>query len=141
MSNDLKKITKFINTHHVMSLATTYENELSVCSLFYVYDEITNSFIIASSEKTTHIRHIKNNTQVAGNILLETEKLLKIQGLQFRGTFVELNAKREKKLYFEKFPYSLALKPKLWSIKVNYFKMTDNKMGFAKKIILSDFSL
>jgi len=27
------------------------------------------------------------------------------------------------------------MNPKLWQIKVNYFKMTDNKLGFGKKLI------
>lgn len=141
MSDKLDKIIKFINKHHVMSLATTCDGSLSVCSLFYLYDKKTNTFIVASSEDTTHIKHIKKNSLVAGNILLETKQVLKIQGLQFRGNFLEVSDKREKKLYFKKFPYALVLKPKLWKIEVEYFKMTDNKMGFANKIILSDFSL
>ena len=135
MSSDLKNIALFLQEHHVMSLATTNDDELSVCSLFYAYSKDTNSFVVASSDTTTHIQHIKNNQNVAGNILLETREVGKIQGVQFHATFISLNDAELKNLYFKTFPYALALLPKLWEIRVNSFKMTDNRLGFGKKII------
>ena len=133
--NALEKIAIFIDEHHVLSLATSDGKNLSACSLFYAYSQEKNSFIVASSDDTTHIAHIKKNNSVAGNILLETQTVGKIQGLQFRGKFVELNESSLKNLYFKSFPYALALKPKLWKIEVDFFKMTDNRLGFGKKII------
>ncbi len=141
MSKDLKKIAEFLEEHHVLSLATSCENELSVCSLFYVFDNVTNSFIVASSDKTLHIEHIKKSSRVAGNILLETTAVGKIQGVQFRGEFLLLEDEALKKLYFKAFPYALALLPKLWQIKIEYFKLTDNRLGFGKKIIWREASL
>lgn len=135
MSQELEKIAAFIVEHHVMSLATTYNDELSVCSLFYVYDKKSLSFVVASDEKTMHIQHINKNSKIAGNILLETHKVGEIKGLQFRGEFFSLEDKMLKSLYFKKFPYALALKPTFWQIKVDYLKMTDNRLGFGKKII------
>jgi len=141
MSSDLAKITTFITQHHVMSLATSDKEELSVCSLFYVYNEVRNSFVVASSDETTHVQHIQKNFNIAGNILLETHTVGKIQGLQFRGEFVPLEDKTLQKEYFKAFPYALALSPKLWQIKVNYFKLTDNRLGFGKKIIWQEPSV
>ncbi|MEJ2373224.1 MAG: hypothetical protein P8Y16_05450, partial [Sulfurimonas sp.] len=69
------------------------------------------------------------------NILLETKEIGKIQGLQFRGIFRKNEDKELSKLYFKTFPYALALQPKLWIIDVDYFKLTDNRLGFGKKII------
>lgn len=135
MDADLKKITTFIDKHHVMSLATFSDDELSVCSLFYVYDEVKQSFIVASSDETTHIKHIQHNSKIAGNILLETHKVGEIKGLQFKGEFLALKENTLKLQYFKKFPYALALNPTLWQIKVDFFKMTDNTLGFGKKII------
>jgi len=140
MDSNLEKIALFLEEHHVMSLATTDFKNLSVCSLFYVYSREKNSFVVASSEDTTHIEHIQKNTDVSGNILLETKTVGKIQGIQFRAQFKELKDKELKKTYFKTFPYALALSPKLWQIKVNYFKMTDNRLGFGKKIIWQDAS-
>ena len=141
MSKELEKIASFIASHHVMSLATSDGETLSVCSLFFVYDEETLSFIVASSDETQHIQNIQIKNSVAGNILLETEKIGEIKGLQFRGDFFELEGTQLKKEYFKRFPYALALLPKLWQIKINYFKLTDNSLGFGKKIIWSDSSL
>jgi len=136
--NTLSKIDTFLQKHHVMSLATSFKDELSVCSLFYVYSKKLNLFVVASDEKTTHIQHIKNNSNIAGNILLETNTIGKIQGVQFKGKFLKVEDIELKKLYFHKFPYSKVLNPKLWYIEVTYFKMTDNNLGFGKKLIWPD---
>ncbi len=135
MKNDLQKITDFIDKHHVMSLASTDGTEINVCNLFYAFKEEEVSFVVASSEDTTHIKNIFKNSSVAGSIVLETKTVGKIQGLQFRGVFLALENTELKKLYFKTFPYAVVLKPKLWQIKVDYFKMTDNTLGFGKKII------
>ena len=135
MDKNLKKIESFIKKHHVMSLATSTSDEIGVCSLFYAYVSKKISFIVASSDDTKHIHHIKHNKKIAGNILLETKTIGKIQGVQFLGIFEPLDDKELKKLYFQAFPYALLMKPKLWQIKVKYFKMTDNQLGFGKKII------
>ena len=138
MSKDLKKIGSFLQKHHVMSLATFTSDELSVCSLFYAYDEKKLSFVVASSDDTTHINHIMQNHNIAGNILLETKTVGKIQGVQFRGKFYKLKNDKLKELYFQTFPHAKLLRPQLWQIKVEYFKMTDNRLGFGKKIIWQD---
>lgn len=135
MSSDLKKIISFLEKHHVLTLATSDGNELSACSLFYAFSNERLSFIVASSEDTLHINHVNQNQNVAGNIVLETKIIGKIQGIQFRGEFLPLKDDELKKLYFKQFPHAKLMNPKLWQIKVDYFKMTDNKLGFGKKII------
>lgn len=136
MSLKFEKIVSFIEEHHVMSLATTDFIDITVCSLFYTYSKDTNSFIVASSYDTTHIKHILKNSNVAGNILLETDTIGKIEGVQFKATMKLLEDRQLKALYFKKFPYALAMLPHLWQIEITYFKMTDNSLGFGKKIIL-----
>jgi len=138
MNNDLEKIDTFLQEHHVMSLSTCRENEISSCNLFYVFDKLTNSFVVASSDDTLHVENIKINKNIAGTVVLETKTIGKIQGVQFRGEFVSLEDKTLKKLYLKHFPYAIAMNPTLWQIKINYFKMTDNKLGFGKKIIWSE---
>ena len=135
MSQDLQRITSFISEHHVMSLATHNADKLSVCSPFYTYDVKSTTFIVASAKETTHIKHIKYNQKVAGNILLETKKVGEIKGLQFRGEFLKLDNTKLKLLYYKDFPYALAMSPELWQIKVDFFKFTDNSLGFGNKII------
>jgi len=132
---NLKKIASFIDAHHVLSLATTDNEELSVCNLFYIYDARAISFIVASSEDTTHIKHIQQQNKVAGSIVLETKRIGKIQGLQFRGSVIPLEDAQRAKLYFKAFPPAVVMQPKLWEIGIECFKFTDNTLGFGKKLI------
>lgn len=135
ISNDasLDKIQSFLDKHHILSLATCSDNKPYCCSVFYVYDSKTNNFIFASSDTTNHIENIKLNDNVAGAIHLNTDVVANIQGVQFMGKVMPCDD--NKLIYFKRFPLSVALKPKLWSIEVDWFKMTDNKLGFGKKII------
>ena len=57
----------------------------------------------------------------------------KIQGVQFTGVFKAAN-EAEKKAYFKRFPYAIAMTPSLWSIEIGYLKFTDNTLGFGKKL-------
>ncbi|MGE0738650.1 pyridoxamine 5'-phosphate oxidase family protein [Sulfurimonas sp.] len=141
MQNSLQKIDTFLQKHHVLTLATTKDGVLSACNLFYAFDSEKTSFVVASSDDTTHIEHIKANSKVAGTVVLETKIVGKIEGVQFRGDFLLLEDDGLKKLYLKKFPYALAMNPKLWQIKVDYFKLTDNTLGFGKKIIWTNASL
>ena len=106
--------------------------------MFYAYTQELNSFVVASNDDTQHIKNINQNNSIAGNIVLETKNIAKIQGVQFRGAFVVLDDLKLEKLYFKKFPHAKIMKPKLWQIKIDYFKMTDNTLGFGKKVIWQD---
>jgi uncharacterized protein YhbP (UPF0306 family) len=133
MHNNLEKIVDFLNKHHTLNLSTCKDNHLSSCTLFYAFDTQTNSFIVASDSKTEHIQNVLENKNISGTVHLETDVVGKIQGVQFKGEM--LPCKDERKIYFKRFPYALALNPTLWNIEVSSFKMTDNRLGFGKKII------
>jgi hypothetical protein len=132
MEKIVSKITRFIQKHHLLSLATSGE-ELWCCSLFYVYDESNYAFIVATDTQTLHGANVLQNTTVAGTVALETKTIGKIQGIQFRGSMTQENVNYE--LYFKTFPYALAMNPTLWSIRLDEVKMTDNTFGFGKKLI------
>jgi len=134
MDTNLQKIEAFIDEHHVLSLATAVGDEVSACSLFYAYDKKEQCFIVASSEDTEHIQNIHKNPKVAANILLETKEVGKVQGLQVKGKLKEVREQSQKLLYLKAFPYAVALAPKLWKIEVHSFKLTDNRLGFGKKL-------
>lgn len=129
-----EKIGKFISKHHLLSLATVGES-LWCCSAFYVFDKDTAVFIIASDEQTTHIHNIHINARVAGTIAHETKVVGKIQGIQYAGQIGRVENEQERALYLKKFPYAVAMNPTLWKIKLDTIKMTDNTLGFGKKLI------
>jgi uncharacterized protein YhbP (UPF0306 family) len=129
----IEKIESFIRQHHLLSLATMGER-LWCCSMFYAYDPQSISFIVASDETTEHMRNVVQNPKVAGTIALETKIVGKIQGIQFTAE-MEICPDPLKGLYFEVFPYARVMNPTLWMIRLDEVKMTDNTLGFGKKII------
>ncbi len=129
----IEKIERFIGEHHLLSLATMGER-LWCCSMFYAYDPKTVSFIVASDETTEHMRNAAQTLHVAGAVALETKTVGKIQGIQFAGV-IERCSDGLETLYFKAFPYARVMNPTLWMIRLDEVKMTDNTLGFGKKVI------
>lgn len=128
------RIETFLRKHHLLTLATSHKNVPYCASCFYAFMPKSASFVVATDTlKTRHGREAFENTQVAGTVALETKVVGKIQGVQFSGIFQEANDE-EKKAYFKRFPYALAMLPSLWSIQIRYLKFTDNTLGFGKKL-------
>jgi len=138
MNQPEKRITEFLKKHHVLTLATCIENNPWCANCFYVWLEEEACFVFTTDETTKHGSDAVQNPEVAGSVVLETSVVGKIQGIQFRGTMEipsgEL-ANKSKFAYLKRFPVAIAMKTSLWVVKVNYMKMTDNRLGFGKKLI------
>ena len=135
-----KRILKFIDEHHVLTLAVTNQNRPWCASCFYIYLRERNLFIFTSDPDTQHIRDIieSDNYHVAGTIALETKITGKIRGIQFSGPMRELKGdelRSGKKAYHQMFPISRLSQLYLWGIEPGFIKMTDNRLGFGKKLI------
>ncbi len=133
-----KKIISFINKHHQFVLATSTNNIPWTANCFYAYMPEENLFVFTSDLITRHGSDMLLQKQVAGNISLETSVIGKIQGLQFTGTAVLLEGDdlhRAKKAYLWKFPVAMIMETTLWGFYPSYFKLTDNRLGFGKKLI------
>lgn len=135
---------EFIAKHHVMTLATVSEEiGLSCCSLFYVYIKSENVFVFSSSEETRHASSMLKNSKVAANILLETKVIGKLEGLQIEGEVFrseESGISGLKKAYLKKYPFALVMDVDLWVLKPYILKLTDNKLGFGKKLLWSSLN-
>lgn len=129
----IQKIASFIDEHHLLTLATSAER-LWCCSMFYAYDPETIAFIVASDPDTEHMRNVSTSSKVAGTVALETKTVGKIRGIQFAGVMERIQSDGEKELYFSRFPYARMMNPTLWRIRLDEVKMTDNTLGFGKKI-------
>jgi len=138
MKHPEKRIVDFINQHHVLTLATCVENNPWCANCFYVWLEEENCFVFTTDNATKHAQDAIQNQNVAGSVVLETSVVGKIQGIQFRGVMEipsdEL-AEKARNAYLKRFPVAVLMKTNLWTIKVNYIKMTDNRLGFGKKLI------
>jgi uncharacterized protein YhbP (UPF0306 family) len=134
------KIIEFINEHHVLSLATTAQNQPYIANCFYVFEASINTFYFTSDPKTRHSSEAIANAQAAASIVLETKTVGKIQGLQITGTVNMLHESQSmhaKFLYLKAFPYAILHLETMWSLKVEFYKLTDNRLGFGKKILWS----
>ena len=134
----IDKIERFLYEHHLLTLATSGER-LWCCSMFYAYDPQSVSFIVASNETTEHMENAMQNPHVAGTVALETKTVGKIQGIQFSGVIEKAEASSYP-LYYEAFPYARIMNPILWAIRLDEVKMTDNTLGFGKKISWKRFA-
>jgi len=134
MGEAVKKIEYFIHQHHLLTLATQAD-ALWCCSLFYAYDPERIAFIVASDPDTEHMRNVTANPYVAGTVALETKTVGKIQGIQFSGEMFRSDTLQERELYLQAFPYARVMNPTLWTIRLDRCKMTDNTLGFGKKIM------
>lgn len=133
------KIGKFIGRHHVMTIATVGEGGEPYCAnLFYSYIPAENIFVFTSGPTTRHSAEMYGNPVVAASIVLETKVVGKIQGIQMQGVVkrpegAELKAARSS--YIRRFPYAVAADLDLWTFAPSFMKLTDNTLGFGKKLI------
>ena len=128
-----KKIIKFIQKHHVLSCSFFDEDQIHSASCFYIFLQNQPRFVIASNQDTLHVELAVKNPKVSGTIHLETKQIGKIQGIQFNGRWSKANH-IEQNAYLKRYPYAIALNPKLWCILIEYIKFTDNTLGFGKKL-------
>lgn len=138
MSLPDKRIIDFINEHHVLTLATSFEEEPYCANCFYVYLEEENSLVFTSDYDTKHIQQASHNIFVAGSIVLETSEIGRILGVQFQGIISEpkdelYNKARE--AYLKRFPIAMLMKTTLWVVDLTFLKFSDNRLGFGKKLI------
>ena len=132
-----QRMVKFLRRHHVMTLATCRDNRPWCCQCFYVYVERLCGLVFTSDTTTRHIAEAMEQPYIAGSIVLETAVVGKVQGIQLEGKLVEAEGellKEIKTAYMKRFPFALLMNTKLWFIELQTMKMTDNRLGFGKKL-------
>lgn len=132
------RIVRFFRKHHVLTIATSVNNEPWCASCFYVYLEEENALIFTTDAGTRHGKEFIVNPSVSGSVVLETLIIGKIRGIQFTGSVSELQGRmleKAKKAYIKRFPVASIMDTHFWAVELNYIKMTDNRFGFGKKLI------
>jgi uncharacterized protein YhbP (UPF0306 family) len=132
------KIVRFFRKHHVLTIATTVNNEPWCANCFYVYLEEENALVFTTGDDTRHGKEFAKNPFVAGTVVLETMVIGKIRGIQFQGKVSEPDGDllaRAKSRYLKRFPVAALLDTQLWVVNLTFIKMTDNRFGFGKKIL------
>jgi uncharacterized protein len=133
-----EKIIKFFRKHHVLTIATTVANEPWCANCFYVYLEEENALVFTTDSDTRHGQEFLTNPVVAGSVVLETLVIGKIRGIQFQGIVSEPEEKilqKARSAYLKRFPVTALMETRLWIVELTLIKMTDNRLGFGKKIV------
>jgi uncharacterized protein YhbP (UPF0306 family) len=132
------RIIRFFRKHHVLTIATTVNNEPWCANCFYVYLEEENALVFTTDNDTRHGQEFVKNPLVAGSVVLETLIIGKIRGIQFQGMVSEPKEKmlqKAKNAYLKKFPVAALMDTRLWIVDLTLIKMTDNRLGFGKKVV------
>jgi uncharacterized protein YhbP (UPF0306 family) len=126
---------KFIRKHHLLTLATTNSEGMPyVANCFYAYDKERNLFIFTSDSTTRHGKEMELQPRVALSIVRETRIVGCVEGIQIEG-IAERGAEEARKEYIKRFPYAAVAQLTLWEVTPTMLKLTDNKLGFGKKLI------
>jgi uncharacterized protein len=143
MASDLcpmidSRFIRFFRKHHVLTIATSVGDQPWCANCFYVYLEQENSLIFTTDPDTRHGKEFVKNSSVAGAVVLETMVIGKIRGIQFQGIISEPEGElltKARWAYLKKFPPAVLMDTHLWIVKLTLIKMTDNRLGFGKKLI------
>jgi len=131
-----KRIKSLLRRHHLLSIATFSGRGPWCASCFFAWDEENNTLVITTDPATRHGAEFRSNPSVAGTIALETKRIGRIRGAQFTGTVSEPAGEelaRARKVYLRRFPFAALTEIHLWVIKLDYIKLTDNRLGFGHK--------
>ena len=135
------RVIRFFRKHHVLTIATTVDNEPWCANCFYVYLEEENALVFTTDVDTRHGKEFIKNPRVAGSVVLETMVFGKIRGIQFQGIVSEPEGELSetvRKAYLKRFPAAMLIETHLWILKLTFIKMTDNRLGFGKKLIWTE---
>jgi uncharacterized protein YhbP (UPF0306 family) len=132
-----ERIIKFFRKHHVLTIATSVNDKPWCANCFYVYLEEENALVFTTDTDTRHGQEFIKNPLVAGSVVLETLVIGKIRGIQFQGIISEPKDKlmnKSKNAYLKRFPVAALMDTHLWIVELTHIKMTDNRLGFGKKL-------
>lgn len=131
-------IDKFIEKQTVASVSVIDGEGLPYCfSCFYAYDVEHTMLYFKTSIETRHTPLMIANAQIAGTILPDRLNKLAVQGIQFEGIALKPaseEAPNASSVYHKKYPFALPMPGDVWAIKIRHIKMTDNTLGFGKKL-------
>ena len=132
-------IIHFLEQQNCASVCCMDEEGRPYCfSCFYAFNSQEGLIYFKSSSTSHHTQQMKKNPFVAGTVLPDKLNKLTIKGIQFEAIVLDTQQPQVKKRlnnYYKKHPAALAMPGDIWILQIEYIKMTDNTLGFGKKII------
>ena len=134
-SQPLKAITRYLKKQHVLSVCGG--DPVWCANCFYVFNEEKVVFWLMSEESTRHGAQFNSDPRVAGTVNGQPKSVLLIKGVQYAGRIRLLEGEekeRARKAYIRRFRIAATVSAPLWEIQPDELKMTDNALGFGKKL-------
>ncbi len=134
-----ENIIQFLKEQTCSTICCIDEQQQPWCfSCFYAFNEDEGLLYYKSAADSQHSLLLKKNPIIAGTVLPDKLNKLVVKGIQFQGVLLDVlhpKAARASFFYHKKHPMALAIPGDMWTVKIEYIKMTDSTMGFGKKII------
>lgn len=131
----LSAIARYLKKHHVLSLCSG--NPVWCANCFYVFDSERVVFWLMTETETRHGAQMLVDPRVAGTINGQPKSVMLIKGVQYSGRISRLEGEEQqvaRKAYIRRFPIAAKVSAPLWEIQLDELKMTDNTLGFGKKL-------
>jgi len=133
----LNSIGKWLKKQHVLTYCAGAGESLWCANAFYIFDEDKVAFYFLSETTTRHGQVIGQRALTAGTVNGQPKTVALIRGIQFRGEIRLLTddeARLPRTQYNKRFPVARAMPAPMWEIRLEELKMTDNTLGFGKKL-------
>lgn len=134
-----ESIIRFIQQQTCATICCTDEQGIPYCfSCYHVFNRENSLLYFKSSDNTLHSALLVRNPVISGSILPDKLNKLITKGIQLQGEVlkqVHPQTKDASEIYHKKIPLALAIKGKVFTIRLNTIKMTDSQFGFGKKIM------
>ncbi|ENN8408666.1 YhbP family protein [Serratia marcescens] len=132
-----QQIADFIGKQHVLTLCAGDGLDMWCANCFYVFDAATMALWLMTEPHTRHGGLMLNNGRVVGTIAPKPKSIALIRGVQYRAEAMLLSgeeAEAARARYCKRFPIARAMKASVWRLDLHEVKMTDNTLGFGKKL-------
>lgn len=136
-SEDQQRIMRFLNKQHVLTLCASNGSEMWSANCFYVFCAERMALWLMTEPHTRHGELMQQNAVVVGTIAQQTRVIALIKGVQYCGVISQLNGDDEmmaRAHYCKRFAVAILMKTPVWEISLQEIKMTDNTLGFGKKL-------
>ncbi|AHG20893.1 hypothetical protein Z042_15765 [Chania multitudinisentens RB-25] len=136
-AEDQQHIIRFVNKQHVLTLCAGNGMEMWCANCFYVFDAERMALWLMTEPDTRHGSLMQQNSRVVGTIAPQPKTIALIKGVQYRGEITLLYGEEDRLArarYCKRFPVAQAMKAPIWQLTLQEMKMTDNALGFGKKL-------
>ncbi|MGF6189082.1 YhbP family protein [Serratia sp. 2723] len=136
-SEDRLHIIRFLSKQHVLTLCAGDGTAMWCANCFYVFDAERMALWLMTEPHTRHGELMQRHNRVVGTIAPQPKTIALIKGIQYAGEITLLagdEAELARARYCKRFPVARVMKAPIWQIALQEVKMTDNTLGFGKKL-------